>query len=86
MYIKATKSVWMKITVGILTVLHHTWHTSEAQLILSAASDGSLHAWNYNTQLGSPVIFSDSADEQKEVTGRKDKDNEGATSKELRVE
>ncbi len=33
---------------GQLTVLHHSWHSSQPRLVLSSASDGSLHAWNYD--------------------------------------
>ena len=59
---------------GILTVLHHAWHPSQTQLVLSAASDGSLHAWNYNTHLtptdgkGMP----DGQDESKDMPDRQD--------------
>ncbi len=48
---------------GILTVLHHSWHPSQTQLVLSAASDGSLHAWNYHTQSGSSSSRSNNDDD-----------------------
>ncbi len=32
---------------GVLTTLHHSWHIAKPHLVLSSASDGSLHAWNY---------------------------------------
>ena len=53
---------------GILTVLHHSWHPSQTQLVLSAASDGSLHAWNYNTHL-TPAEDKDMPDDQDESKG-----------------
>ena len=60
---------------GILTVLRHSWHPSQGQLVLSAANDGSLHAWNYSTELESKVHSSDST-----VKLEGDKDEEAAVT------
>lgn len=53
---------------GTLTVLHHSWHLSQSTLILSAASDGSLHAWNYSEQTEHGVAPSSSC--HSEFTGK----------------
>ena len=57
---------------GMLTVLHHTWHPSQTQLVLSAANDGSLHAWNYSTQLKPNGTNSDS---KEKLEGDKNDEN-----------
>ena len=39
-------------TPAPLYITHHTWHPTLSDLLLSTATDGSLHAWQPNIDTG----------------------------------